>query len=236
MDRGERPAATDDLTLRDRAVAIADTLVVSDLHLGKGSAAGLELPIGAGTTVVERLAALLDRFDPATVVLAGDVLHAFGTVPHTVTDAFEGITAAVRRADADLIVIEGNHDTMLEQVWDGDSRTSYRIEQTVVCHGHVEPDERADRYVVGHDHPTLAVEGRRRPCYLAGDSSYRGADLVMLPAFSRLLQGVAVNDMAASDFQSPLVTDADTLQPIVWDDDAAEALGFPPLGSLRHRL
>lgn len=236
MNRGEWPAATGDITLWDRAVVIEDTLVVADLHLGKGSAAGLELPIGSGTAVVERLAALLDRFDPATVVLAGDVLHAFGTVPRTVTDAFEGITAAVRGADADLILIEGNHDTMLEHVWDGDSRTSYRIGQTVVCHGHVEPDERADRYVVGHDHPTLAVEGRRRPCYLGGDSVSRGADLVMLPAFSRLLQGVAVNDMAASDFQSPLVTDVDALHPIVWDDDATETLSFPPLGSLRHRL
>lgn len=230
------PTATRDLLLCDRAALVEDSLVVADLHLGKGAAAGLELPVGNGAAIVDRLSELLVDLEPATLVLAGDVLHSFGTVPGTISDALEGIESAVRTVGAELIVVEGNHDAMLERVWDGEIRASYRIDDTVVCHGDVLPPESAGRYVFGHDHPTITVEGRRRPCYLAGDGVYEGGDVVVLPAFSRILRGVAVEDMDAADFQSPLVTDADALSPIVWDDAAAETLAFPPLGEFRHRL
>jgi hypothetical protein len=42
--------------------------------------------------------------------------------------------------------------------------------------------------------------------------------------------------MRARDFQSPLVTDADALRPVVWDQGRAEALPFPPLGRFREML
>jgi hypothetical protein len=58
----------------------------------------------------------------------------------------------------------------------------------------------------------------------------------MLPAFNRLAAGAEVNGMAARDFQSPLVRDADALRPVVWDPDADEALSFPPLGEFRRLL
>jgi len=105
----------------------------------------------------------------------------------------------------------------------------------VVAHGHVRPAVDADWYVVGHDHPTLSVEGQRRPCYLHG----RGADeagLLMLPAFSRLPTGVAVNDMTGADFQSPLVDAADPLRPVVRDGAADRTHEFPPLGECRQLL
>jgi len=105
----------------------------------------------------------------------------------------------------------------------------------VVAHGHVRPAVDADWYVVGHDHPTLDVEGLRRPCYLHG----RGADdagLLMLPAFSRLPTGVAVNDMTGADFQSPLVDAADPLRPVVRDGAADRTHEFPPLGECRQLL
>jgi metallophosphoesterase superfamily enzyme len=91
-------------------------------------------------------------------------------------------------------------------------------------------------YVVGHDHPAITIEGQKRPCFLSGEGVYRGADLLMLPAFSRVASGVAVNGMRARDFQSPLVRDADALRPIVWDSVAEEALRFPPLGRFRRLL
>jgi hypothetical protein len=58
----------------------------------------------------------------------------------------------------------------------------------------------------------------------------------MLPAFSRVAAGVSVNGMRARDFQSPLVTDADSLRPVVWDQGRHEALTFPPLGRFRELL
>jgi putative SbcD/Mre11-related phosphoesterase len=229
-------SAVDGVAFRDRAVVIDDVLILADLHLGQADSARLELPVGNGADVVERLQSLLDAVEPATLVLAGDLLHSFTTVPHSVSRPLDGIAEAAASRDVECIALEGNHDTMLDSIWGGELRGEYRLGDTVVCHGHVEPAAAADRYVVGHDHPTIELEGRRRACYLAGDGVYDGADVLVLPAFSRLPRGVAVNEMGARDFQSPLVRDADAFAPIVWDDDAGQPLGFPRLGAFRHRL
>jgi metallophosphoesterase superfamily enzyme len=105
---------------------------------------------------------------------------------------------------------------------------------TVVCHGHEQPDVGGDRYVIGHDHPVIEIEGTRRPCFLWGPEEYRGSDLLMLPSFTRLAAGVPVDRLASRGFQSPLVTDGNALQPIVADGD--EPLEFPPLGEFRSLL
>jgi len=225
-----------DLQLRDRAAMLGDVLVLADLHVGRGAASNVELPVGEGEEMVERFDALCGRFEPDEVVVAGDLLHSFDTVPVMVEETFAGLRAAARDVGARIVVTPGNHDTMLDAVWNGPTTPEYRVGDTVVCHGHVDPAEDADRYVVGHDHPTISIEGQRHPCYLAGDGVDDGADLVMLPAFNRLLAGVEVNGMSAAEFMSPLVRDADALAPLVRDEDADETLRFPPLGEFRHRL
>jgi putative SbcD/Mre11-related phosphoesterase len=238
-----------DLTFRDRALVVGDVLVVADLHLGKGASGGFELPVGDGADMLERFRELLTTTEPATVVVAGDLLHAFGTIPRTVEDTLDGLTAAVAAADAELVVTPGNHDSLLETVRDGPTPAHYRVGDTVVTHGHQVPDVEdagsVDRYVIGHDHPTIEIEGHRRPCFLLGEGVVAAdgtggpthrADLVMLPAFNRLLRGVAVNEMTAADFQSPLCQSAEALAPVVRDERGGETLPFPPLGEFRHRL
>jgi putative SbcD/Mre11-related phosphoesterase len=221
-------------TYDDRALYFGATLVVADLHVGRGTGGELEFPVGSGTDMVERFRALVGRHDPETAVLAGDLLHSFRTVPRTVEDTVAGVRSAC--GDADIVVTPGNHDTMLDSVWDGPTEREHRVGDTVVLHGHEAPESDADRYVVGHDHPTIEIEGRRRPCYLVGSGQYRGADVVMVPSFNKLNAGVVVNEMRAGDFQSPLVTDVDRLAPVVWDDSAREAREFPPLGEFRQML
>jgi putative SbcD/Mre11-related phosphoesterase len=235
--------AVADLTFRDRALLLGDALVLADLHVGRGADSNVDIPVGDGADTVERFEALLARFDPAEAVVAGDLLHSFRTVPRTVRETVDGLVGAAREAGVRLVVTPGNHDTMLDAVWEGPTPDSYRVGDTVVCHGHVAPgSDRADggdpaeRYIVGHDHPTIAIEGTRRPCYLAGEGVYRGADVVMLPAFNRLLQGVEVSGMSAADFMSPLVTDPDAFAPVVRDEAGDETLTFPRLGEFRHRL
>lgn len=116
---------------------------------------------------------------------------------------------------------------------DSEARTPDRV---LVCHGHRVPEGSADLYVVGHDHPAIEIEGRRRPCYLYGSGVYREADVLMVPAFNRLTAGVTVNGMRARDFQSPLVADADAFRPVVRDEESDETLWFPPLGEFRSLL
>ncbi|MXR52490.1 metallophosphoesterase [Halovenus sp. WSH3] len=224
------------VTVHDLAISVGDTLVVADLHVGRGAASNVELPVGEGEEMVERFESLCADLDPEEVVVAGDLLHSFETVPGPVRDTLSGLRRAARDVGARIVVTPGNHDTLLDAVWSGPVEEEYRLGDTVVCHGHVEPEAEADRYIVGHDHPTIDIEGRRRACVLAGEEIYRGADLVMLPSFNKLVRGVRINDMSAADFMSPLVTDADALAPVVRDADAGETLTFPTLGAFRHRL
>lgn len=237
---------------RDRAVYLpdADALVLADLHLGRAEASNVDFPLGERRDLVERLDALLDRFDPAEVVVAGDVLHSFGRVPVAVERSLGSLLETIDDAGVDLVVTPGNHDSQLAVVYDGATADEYRLDDgTVVCHGHERPEAEADRYVIGHDHPTIEIEGKRRPCYLygqgvfeTGDRARNGgdadsrADVLMLPPFNRLIRGVTVNGTHAADLQSPLVRRLDEFHPVVRDEDGDETLRFPSLGKLRPHL
>ena len=232
-----------DAEYRDRAVCIDGTLVLADLHFGKGEASTVEFPVGAGEDCVERLRGLLDYFDPEAVVLAGDVFHSFDYVPDSADEALAGTARAVRDAGARLVVVEGNHDTMLDTAYAGDLHDEYVMdtdgdETVVVCHGHEEPETAADSYVVGHDHPAIEIEGQKRPCFLVGDGAYRRSDVLVVPSFNRLVAGVSVNGRLGSTRPelSPLVTGIAQYRPVVFDEESEETLTFPPLGRFSRML
>ncbi|WP_439025832.1 metallophosphoesterase [Haloarchaeobius sp. DT45] len=233
--------AATDLRFADRAVYLpdADALVCADLHLGKAHASSVDFPLNEGPDMADRLAALLDTFDPDTVVFAGDVLHSFTTVPVPARKALDQLVDVVA-ADAELVLVRGNHDTQLDRVTDLSVHDSCRLaDGTVVCHGHEEPggiEDPVDRYVVGHDHPTIDVEGRTYPCFLYGPDAYRGSDVLVLPSFTTLAAGMTVNRMRGSDFQTPFVSHPDRFQPVVRDEAGGETLRFPPLGEFRRLL
>lgn len=250
---------------RDRGVYLPalDTLVVADLHVGRGEASDVKFPIEGDLS--GRLVALLDHHQPARVVFAGDVLHQFSRVSTDVRETFDALTAACRAAGARPAMVAGNHDSQLDRCWDGPIHEALELdasgergtrpaeqvvpdgphapalgEPIVVRHGHESPpaDEARETgtYLIGHDHPTLEIEGKRRPCYLFTPDGPGGASVVMLPAFNRLPAGVDVAGMSGSDFQSPFVTTPNDCRPLVWDADAERTLSFPPLGEFRRLL
>lgn len=228
-----------DAAFRDRAVYLrpSATLVVADVHVGRDEASEVAFPLGERSDLLERLESLLDRFAPSQAVFAGDVLHRFGGVSGRTEETLAALADACREAGARPVLVAGNHDAMLDDAWAGTVHDVRRVDDgTVVCHGHEAPKEAAALYVIGHDHPTIRIEGRRRPCFLYGPETYRGADVLMLPSFNRLAAGAEINGMCAAEFQSPLVTDADALRPLVYDEDAEEVLAFPPLGKVRRML
>lgn len=214
----------------------ADALVVADVHLGRDRGSDVQLPLGGPADARERLAAALDRFAPAEVVVAGDLLHSFGHLPDGAAEAVAALAEAVEDAGAEMVVTPGNHDSMLAAAFDGPTPDAYRLtDGTVVCHGHERPDATADRYVFGHDHPSITIEGQRHPCFLHGEGVVDGADALVLPAFSRLVRGVDVGDHW--DPMSPLLVGATgDCRPVVHDEDGGDSLAFPPLSRLRDHL
>jgi putative SbcD/Mre11-related phosphoesterase len=224
-------------SVRDRATYLpgADALVLADLHLGRSRTANVELPLPEREPIQSRLADLLETFEPGTVVFAGDVCHSFSTVPEGVVETFERLHDRVEAAGAALVVVRGNHDVMLDSLADPVPETRLR-DGTVVHHGHERPDADAERYVVGHDHPAIEIEGVRHPCFLWGDGTYEGGDLLVVPAFTELAAGNVINRMRGRDMQSPLLSDLDAFRPVVRETEREETLVFPALGALREFL
>lgn len=231
---------TTEFTPASRSVYVpdADALVLADLHLGKAAASSVDAPLEAGEDSISRLDQRLAACNPSTVVIAGDLLDSFDGIPRGVESDLDEIRDLVAESGASLVVTPGNHDTMLEEVYDGTAPEEYRLEdgETVVCHGHDAPESTAERYIIGHDHPAISIDGRKLPCYLYGPGAYDGADVLICPAFTRLARGATVNGMRGRHFQSPLVPDSDGFHPAVRDEAGAETLWFPPLGECRHLL
>lgn len=249
------------ITLLERALYLqrSDTLVVSDLHLGRGAASNVDAPVDDDGDTLARLESLVSLTEPETVLVAGDCLHAFSTLPRGVDWSVTRLERLVADADADLVITPGNHDGMLESVYDGPRPKLYRPgPATVVCHGHERPEledkvderlglrdeqqapefssERPALYIVGHDHPALSIGGRKRPCLLFGPGCVDGADVLMLPAFTKSAAGMTVNRLRGSDFQCPLVSNPDRWYPGVYDSRLAAVRWFPPLGQCRSLL
>jgi putative SbcD/Mre11-related phosphoesterase len=230
----------DGLQFHPRSVFLprAETLVVADLHVGRAAASDVAFPLGERRDLLARLRDLVADVDPATMVFAGDVLHRFDAVTEQARETVGALVDVCDEAGCAAVFVRGNHDTALDAVRD-DVRDAYVVAeepQVVVCHGHEEPPVDADRYVIGHDHPAITIEGQRRPCVLVAADAYRGADVVMLPAFSRVAAGVEINDARGGDLQSPLFDHLDDARPVVYDEAAEEPLTFPPLGELRRHL
>ncbi|WP_435069933.1 metallophosphoesterase [Haloplanus sp. C73] len=200
----------------------ASTLVVADLHVGQG----------AGTPS-DRLVTAVEATSPDTVVFAGDILDRFGAPSARSVETVRALASAVRAADARPVAVAGNHDGGLADAWPGPVHDAYRLDDsTLVCHGHEAPDADAERYVCGHVHPALSVEGDKWDCFLWTPSGYRDRPTLVVPAFSSAASGLRVEGREAVD--SPLVSDLDSVRPGVVD--GAETRWFPRLEALRSRL
>lgn len=219
-----------DFTIRDRAVYFpsSDTLILADLHLGKIQASRLMLPADEVEPILQRIAELVEECDPSTMIVAGDILHDFANVPPTVEAALEEFRRRVTELGIDLIILRGNHDTLLDTQLD--TAATFQLDDgTVVCHGHEPPPIDGSRYVIGHDHPAISIEGDRRPCFLHGDGIYRSADVLALPAFSHLIPGTPINNLTNGELQSPLLHQLTDCRPIIYNPKENEPLVFPPL-------
>jgi hypothetical protein len=166
-------------------------LVVSDLHLEKGSSyamRGVLLPPYDTIATLGRLGAVIARFDPKTVIALGDSFHD--------RDAHQRLSPANREILAalqtrrDWIWIAGNHDPALPQNLGGVVASDVAIGAVTFRH---EPTG-AKGEIAGHLHPKARVSTRgrsmERRCF-ASD----GERLVM-PSFGAYTGGLNIRDAA----------------------------------------
>jgi len=168
-------------------------LAVSDLHLEKGSAfaeRGVLLPPYDTAATLKRLARVIARFDPRTVIALGDSFHDDGG-PARLMDQ-DQVELAVLQRGREWIWIAGNHDSKQITGLGGISATALAIGGLMFRH---EPDQMTrDGEIAGHLHPVARINGRgrvvRRRCFACD------ARRMVMPAFGSYAGGLNVRDRA----------------------------------------
>jgi uncharacterized protein len=170
----------------------AGLLVVSDLHLEKGSSyarRGQLLPPWDTHATLDRLALLLRRHRPRLVVALGDSFHdtdGASRLPASELSRLRAMTEAHR-----FIWVQGNHDPAPPRGIGGEWVEAFATATLVFRH---QARADADGEISGHHHPKATVPARAgsvcRPCFVS--DSHR----LMLPAFGAYTGGLDVRDPA----------------------------------------
>jgi DNA ligase-associated metallophosphoesterase len=174
-------------------------LVVSDLHLEKGSSfatRGVLLPPYDTAATLGRLGAVMARHDPRTVIALGDSFH--DRDAHGRLSAIDRDAIASLQERRDWIWISGNHDPALPDDLGGAVASEVTIGPIVFRH---EPTGAVGE-IAGHLHPKARVSMRgrsvERRCFAAD------GERVVMPAFGAYTGGLSIRDIAfAKIFQTP---------------------------------
>jgi DNA ligase-associated metallophosphoesterase len=173
-------------------------LVVSDLHLEKGSsfaARGVLLPPYDTVATLGRLGAVIARHDPRMVIALGDSFHDRDAHDRLSTAGRDAIAALQARRD--WIWISGNHDPALPPNLGGVVAHEVAIGPIVFRH---EPTGAAGE-IAGHLHPKARVSTRgrsmERRCFACD------GERAVMPAFGAYTGGLSIRDAAfAKIFQT----------------------------------
>ncbi len=167
------------------------TLLIADVHFGKAAAyRAMGQPVPQGTTShnLQRIDALLKRYEVKQIIFLGDFLHA------PKSHALSTLTALRvwrnQHSDLKCILIRGNHDLRA-----GDPPLDLKI--TVVTEPYLidgfalqhMPKPHATHHVfAGHIHPTFQLDGKGRqrlnlPCF------FHELNMTILPSFGDFTGG-----------------------------------------------
>jgi DNA ligase-associated metallophosphoesterase len=168
-------------------------LVVSDLHLEKGSSfavRGTLLPPYDTVATLGRLAAVVARHDPRMVIALGDSFH--DRRAHDRLSAPDREAIAALQVRRDWIWISGNHDPALSGDLGGVVASEVAIGPIVFRH---EPSGAAGE-IAGHLHPKARVTTRgrsmERRCFACD------GERAVMPAFGAYAGGLSIRDAAFS--------------------------------------
>ena len=171
-------------------------LLVSDLHLEKGSAyarRGQLLPPFDTAATLARLTALVMRHRPRVVIALGDSFHdrfGFSRMAQADRDAL-----AALQAGRDWIWIFGNHDPALPEIAGGERHAEFSLGPLTLRH---EPSSYSSSgEIAGHYHPVALVSGGgRRRCFVMDGNR------IVMPAFGAYAGGLNLQDRAIASLFS----------------------------------
>lgn len=173
----------------------AATLVVSDLHLEKGSSFARRqqyLPPYDTRETLRRLAVLVEKYQPRTIISLGDSFHDNQASTRLSDDAIATISALA--AGRSMVWVTGNHDPNPPANVPGDTVKEMSIDGVILRHIAKADDNQPE--ISGHYHPCakIYVRGKnlRRPCFITDQTR------LIMPSFGAYTGGLNVLDKAYS--------------------------------------
>lgn len=170
-----------------------ETLILSDLHLGKAQdfqAAGIPVPSTIHYEDLSRLAELLSQHQPKRVFILGDLIHSNRNEHQELRAAFRKL-----HGNAKWILALGNHDLRAQkklQAWGFDEIINDILEAGIIfCHDESSCDGPS---INGHVHPVIKVgnarDRLRLPCFVVGQKR------MLLPSFGAFTGGFEITPRA----------------------------------------
>jgi putative SbcD/Mre11-related phosphoesterase len=208
-------------------------VVVADLHIGYESALeadGIHIPRVQTASIRDSLMSIVDRYNPETVMVLGDLKHEFSRNLNQelkdVRHILELLWSQVK-----VMLVKGNHDNYLENITSKmniEVVESYQADGLTFVHGHNPCSERP--LVMAHEHPSVKIVDRvgaylKLPCFV----HLQTERILVLPAFSPLASGTDLTGVSPSECLSPILREADISKGEVY---ACSDIGILPLGKL----
>ena len=237
---------TDTLRIEDLSLVHepTSTLILGDTHIGEEEALthqGVLVPQFAFKDLYRRTHEILTTGAYQTVVVNGDVKHNFGRISD---DEWDNVYTYVEllRSHAEVRIIRGNHDSMLDPITDDAKVTvtdHIRLDDVAICHGHEEVDEVSlgdvQTLILGHEHPAIGLRDGERTehfkAFVSGDLD--GTTVILMPSMNQLREG---SNLLQEQLLSPYLDEFDlkSAEVILIGEDR-EPRRFGTLGSLQAK-
>jgi hypothetical protein len=204
------------ITLIDCAVYCSEskTLSISDVHLGYEEALhknGVMTPKFQLKDTKERLQHIFSKVDIETLIINGDLKHAFGKIQESEwSEILKLIDFLLTRVE-EIVIVTGNHDVVLGPVLEKRHIKAVHhhvIRDILFAHGDEAIDTDAKTIIIGHDHPAITVSdgirNERYKCHVM--ANYHGKTLIIQPSFHHITIGTDITQQA---LRSPFIEDTD---------------------------
>lgn len=167
----------------------AKTVLVADLHFEKGSSFArrgqLLPPYDTGVTL-QRLAVVLERWQPRRVIALGDSFHDQQAVLRLCAENREMLRSLMQKRD--WIWITGNHDPIAPASIEGEC--AHEVHEGGLILRHEPLIDHAPGEIAGHLHPTATILRRghtiKRSCFAVSNTR------MIMPSFGAYTGGLDV--------------------------------------------
>lgn len=179
------------------------TLVVSDLHLEKGSflsQTGAPVPLYDTLDTLLHLQNLIAHYQPRQVILLGDTLHdrrALQRLPAKERDILQALVSSV----PDWCWVSGNHDADIEVDIPGRTCNIVHFGNLTLSH---EPVNGITPLIIGHFHPKIVthIAGHK----VKGKVFMFNESLLILPSFGSYTGGLLTTNSVFNQYLKGEIT------------------------------